>query len=59
MRVCLTCGNVGCCDHSKNKHATRHYRLAEHPVIQSFEPGEGWRCCYPDDAMLPDAEPFR
>lgn len=59
LRVCLTCGHVGCCDNSKNRHATRHYRETQHPVFQSYEPGEGWRYCYPDDAMLPDAEPFR
>ena len=49
LRLCLTCGHVGCCDESKNKHATKHYRLMTHPVIRSFEPGEHWRYCYPDD----------
>ena len=49
LRLCLTCGRVGCCDDSKNKHATKHYHTSKHPVIRSFEPGEHWRYCYPDD----------
>jgi len=49
LRLCLTCGRVGCCDDSKNKHATKHYHSSKHPVIRSFEPGERWRYCYPDD----------
>jgi len=49
LRLCLTCGRVGCCDDSKNKHATKHYHASKHPVIRSFEPGEHWRYCYPDD----------
>lgn len=49
LRLCLTCGHVGCCDQSKNKHATKHYHSTKHPVIKSFEKGEKWRYCYPDD----------
>jgi uncharacterized UBP type Zn finger protein len=48
LRLCLTCGHVGCCDSSKNKHATKHYRATQHPVIRSFEPGERWLWCYVD-----------
>jgi len=48
LRLCLTCGHVGCCDNSKNRHATKHYRSTKHPVIQSFEPGEDWIWCYVD-----------
>jgi uncharacterized UBP type Zn finger protein len=48
LRMCLTCGHVGCCDNSKNRHATKHYRSTRHPVIQSFEPGEQWMWCYVD-----------
>jgi uncharacterized UBP type Zn finger protein len=59
LRVCLICGLVGCCDNSKNTHATKHYQVSGHPVIQSYQPGEGWRYCYPDNAKLPEAEPFR
>jgi uncharacterized UBP type Zn finger protein len=59
LRICLTCGHVGCCDNSKNRHATRHFHETTHPIIQSYEVGETWRYCYPDDAMLPPGEPFR
>lgn len=52
LRLCLSCGRVGCCDNSKNRHATKHYRAAKHPVIRSFEPGESWRYCYPDDLFI-------
>jgi uncharacterized UBP type Zn finger protein len=51
LRLCLTCGHVGCCDSSKNKHATKHYHSTHHPVIRSFEPGESWRWCYVDEVM--------
>lgn len=46
LRLCLTCGNVGCCDSSVGRHATRHYEQTGHPVMRSFEPGEAWRWCY-------------
>jgi uncharacterized UBP type Zn finger protein len=49
LRRCLRCGHVGCCDDSKNRHATRHFRSTGHPVIRSFEPGETWRWCYVDE----------
>jgi len=49
LRLCMECGHVGCCDDSKNKHATKHYRAVHHPVIRSLEPGEEWGYCYPDD----------
>ena len=52
LRLCLTCGHVGCCDSSKNKHATRHFHLTDHPVIRSIEPGEKWGWCYADQVML-------
>lgn len=51
LRLCLSCGHVGCCDSSKNKHATKHYHATKHPVIRSFEPGERWRYCYVDEIM--------
>ena len=50
LRLCLECGNVGCCDSSPNRHASRHARAKQHPVIRSFEPGEAWRYCFPDDS---------
>jgi monovalent cation:H+ antiporter-2, CPA2 family len=49
LRLCENCGHVGCCDDSKNKHASAHFRSTSHPVIRSFEPGESWRYCYIDD----------
>ena len=51
LRLCLTCGNVGCCDDSKNKHATKHYQHTKHPVIRSFQPGEHWRWCFVDEVI--------
>ncbi len=53
LRLCLTCGQVGCCDDSKNKHATAHFHSTGHPVIESLEPGESWRWCYVDEILLP------
>ena len=50
LRLCMECGNVGCCDSSPNRHARRHARKERHPVIRSFEPGEAWRYCFPDDS---------
>jgi diadenylate cyclase len=51
LRLCETCGHVGCCDDSKNKHATEHFRATAHPVIRSLEPGEDWRWCYVDEVI--------
>jgi uncharacterized UBP type Zn finger protein len=52
LRLCLECGHVGCCDSSKNRHATAHWRHVHHPIVQSFEPGEDWRWCYPDETYV-------
>lgn len=52
LRLCLICGHVGCCDSSKNKHATKHYNKTSHPIIQSSEPGESWEWCYPDQLFM-------
>jgi uncharacterized UBP type Zn finger protein len=49
LRMCLSCGHVGCCDSSPNKHATKHFHQTKHPIMQSFEPGEDWRWCYIDN----------
>ncbi|HEX2217834.1 MAG TPA: UBP-type zinc finger domain-containing protein [Gemmatimonadales bacterium] len=59
LRLCLTCGHVGCCDSSPGKHATGHFHATGHPVIQSFEPGEAWGWCYVDSAMLGPFSPAR
>lgn len=52
LRLCLTCGHVGCCDQSVGKHATKHFHATNHPIIQSIEPGEDWGWCYVDEVML-------
>ena len=52
LRLCLTCGHVGCCDSSPNGHATKHFAHTTHPVIASFEPGERWAWCYVDQIDL-------
>lgn len=52
LRLCMTCGHVGCCDSSKNRHATKHFRATGHPVIKSFEPGQDWGWCYVDEVEL-------
>ena len=49
LRLCKSCGHVGCCDNSINRHATKHYDATCHPIIESFEPGEEWGFCYVDD----------
>jgi hypothetical protein len=48
LRMCMQCGHIGCCDSSPAKHATAHFHATQHPVIQSFEPGEDWWWCYVD-----------
>jgi len=52
LRMCLTCGHVGCCDSSPRRHAAEHHHGAEHPVMRSFEPGEAWRWCYVDRRIV-------
>ncbi|MBW0108589.1 UBP-type zinc finger domain-containing protein [Pseudonocardia sp. KRD-182] len=51
LRLCLTCGQVGCCDSSPNRHARRHAALVGHPIVRSAEPGEHWRWCYVDESF--------
>jgi CPA1 family monovalent cation:H+ antiporter len=51
LRLCMTCGQVGCCDSSVGRHAERHFQTTEHPVIRSFEPGEAWRWCFVDELL--------
>ena len=48
----MTCGHVGCCDSSPNRHATAHNHTSRHPIIKSLEPGENWGWCYPDAVTL-------
>ena len=51
LRTCQSCGATLCCDNSPNRHATKHAKATDHPVIASAEPGERWIYCYPDDAF--------
>ena len=52
LRLCLSCGHVGCCDDSKNKHATKHFRSTKHAIVRSLEKGENWMWCYVDELMF-------
>ncbi len=52
LRMCHTCGHIGCCDSSPNRHATAHHRTTGHPLIRSAESGEDWSYCYVEDVTL-------
>jgi hypothetical protein len=52
LRVCRTCGHVGCCDDSPHRHATQHYHGSHHPVIEGYDPPEGWGWCYVDEVFI-------
>jgi uncharacterized UBP type Zn finger protein len=56
LRLCMTCGHVGCCDSSPNRHATAHFHTADHPLVTSYEPGEDWWWCYRDDVAFEVAD---
>ncbi len=56
LRMCLVCGQVGCCDSSKNKHATAHFHATGHPLIRSIQPRDTWVWCYPDDSVVGEIE---
>jgi CPA2 family monovalent cation:H+ antiporter-2 len=53
LRLCTSCGHVGCCDSSPNRHAAAHAAQDSHPVMTSAEPGESWGWCYLDQRELP------
>ncbi len=57
LRVCRTCGRVGCCDSSPNRHATAHAHASDHPIVTSVEPGEDWSYCYVDDIAFVLGDP--
>ena len=59
LRICRTCGYVGCCDSSPGKHATAHYKETKHPTMQSFEPGQDWGWCYEHGKRLGPFPPAR
>ena len=52
LRMCRSCGHVGCCDDSPNRHATAHFNATGHPVIRSQEPGEHWSWCFVDEVAF-------
>ena len=52
LRMCQTCGKIGCCDSSPNRHASRHAHEDGHPVARSVQPGENWSWCYVDEVMF-------
>lgn len=52
LRMCLSCGYVGCCNDSKNKHAAQHFQRTNHPIMRSIEPGERWRWCFIDEQFV-------
>lgn len=52
LRMCASCGHVGCCDSSPNHHATRHAQADDHPLVRSYEPAEAWWYCYVDDVAF-------
>ena len=56
LRMCMSCGHVGCCDNSPNRHATAHYHDSDHALIRSLEPEEEWSWCYVDEVamVIPD-----
>ncbi len=55
LRLCKLCGHVGCCDDSKNQHATKHFHKTHHPIIRSLEPDEDWGWCYIDEVVIEPA----
>ena len=52
LRICMTCGHMGCCDSSPNRHATKHHHGTGHPIVRSMEPGEDWGWCYTDEVVV-------
>jgi hypothetical protein len=52
LRICRRCGHVGCCDQSPGRHATQHFHSARHPVIEGYDPPEGWAWCYVDEVFF-------
>jgi hypothetical protein len=61
LPLCRICGHVGCCDDSPNRHATKHFHATGHPIIEGYDPPEGWGWCFVDEMMveLPDQTPQR
>ncbi len=55
LRLCMTCGHVGCCDSSNNKHASKHAHATGHPIMKSLERGENWMWCFVDEVVIENA----
>jgi predicted ester cyclase len=53
LRMCLTCGYVGCCDTSIHKHMKQHYEETGHSLFRSIRMDEGWLWCYEHNAFFP------
>ena len=51
-RLCRICGHVGCCDDSPNRHARAHWHGTGHPVIEGYDPPEGWGWCWVDEVAF-------
>jgi hypothetical protein len=56
LRLCRVCGHVGCCDSSPNRHATKHFQSTGHPVMEAYDPPDGWGWCFVDEVMIDLAE---
>ena len=52
LRMCRSCGHIGCCDDSPNRHATKHFHATKHPVIEGYDPPEGWAWCFVDEVFI-------
>lgn len=52
LRMCMTCGKIGCCDSSPNRHASGHARADDHPIVRSAEPGEDWSWCFVEEVAF-------
>jgi CPA2 family monovalent cation:H+ antiporter-2 len=52
LRICMSCGHVGCCDSSRGRHATQHFRSDGHPIVKSLEALDDWTWCYADKTFL-------
>jgi hypothetical protein len=52
LRLCRSCGHVGCCDDSPNRHARAHFHATRHPIIEGYDPPEDWGYCFADDVMV-------
>lgn len=56
LRLCLMCGHMGCCDTSKNKHATKHFHSTGHAIVRSAQPGEVWAWCFVDEVFFEELD---